>query len=59
MLALFCVAINPLWPAGSLPKHPAQDLSAMSGLCGVGNVVLCLFDTHLVGSVKPRSFGFG
>jgi hypothetical protein len=31
----------------------------MSGLCGVGNVVLCLFDTHLVGSVKPRSFGFG
>jgi len=36
-----------------------RDLIAISGLEGRFGPAFGLVDTHLVGPVKPRSFGFG
>jgi len=54
-LPLFCVSINLLLAAGSLLRRPAQVLSAISGLDGVGNAALCLFGIWLVDVVPPST----
>lgn len=58
MLSLTFDPIIHLWPAVSFFSHPTRGLDAISGLCGVGNVVLCLFGSRSDKQVEPCSFGF-
>jgi hypothetical protein len=55
MLSLFFAPINPLWHAVPWFGHLTRELNAISGLCGEGNLALCLIETGLGRPVEPLS----
>lgn len=59
IFSLRCARIKPLGHGLPLFVHLMRDLSAISSLEGRFGPAFGLVDTHLVGPVKPRSFGFG
>ena len=59
ILSLRCARIKPLVHGLPWFGHLMRDLSPISGLEGRFGSTFGLVDTHLVGPVKPRSFGFG
>jgi len=58
-LSQCCARIKPLGHGLPWFGHLMRDLIAISGLEGRFGPAFGLVDTHLVGPVKPRSFGFG
>jgi hypothetical protein len=59
ILSLRCARIKPLVHGLPWSGYLMRDLSAISGLEGRFGPAFGVVDTHLVGPVKLRSFGFG